>query len=66
MERRLGSGTRCPACGAGELISISMTLNGAELAFTACHECEAKWWWRDGESVPLQVVLESVTPGRSR
>jgi hypothetical protein len=37
-----------------------MTVSGAELQFSTCHECEAKWWVRDGESVPLSSVLGTV------
>lgn len=50
----------CPECQQGDLISISMTVSGADLSFTTCHMCEAKWWYRDGESVPLQSVIGSV------
>ena len=39
----------CPTCRSGDLISISMTVAGRELAFTTCHLCEAKWWYSDGE-----------------
>ena len=53
------SGT-CPVCHQGELISISMTVSENDLAFTTCHMCEAKWWYRDGESVPLRSVIGSV------
>jgi formate dehydrogenase maturation protein FdhE len=52
----------CPSCGSGDLISISMTVAGRELAFTTCHLCEAKWWHRDGEEVPLQSVIGLVVP----
>jgi DNA polymerase III alpha subunit (gram-positive type) len=53
------SGT-CPVCQQGDLISISMTVSESDLSFTTCHLCEAKWWHRDGETVPLQSVLGSV------
>ena len=52
----------CPSCGSGDLISISMTVAGRELAFTTCHLCEAKWWHRDGEEVPLRSVIGLVVP----
>ena len=39
----------CPSCRSGDLISITMTVAGRELAFSTCHLCEAKWWYRDGE-----------------
>ncbi|GBC86313.1 hypothetical protein HRbin12_00300 [bacterium HR12] len=50
----------CPVCQQGDLISISMSVSGSELTFTTCHLCEAKWWYRDGEPVPLQSVIGSV------
>jgi DNA polymerase III alpha subunit (gram-positive type) len=50
----------CPVCQQGDLITISMTVSGSDLAFTTCHMCEAKWWYRDGEAVPLQSVIGSV------
>ncbi len=50
----------CPVCNQGDLITISMTVSGSDLAFTTCHMCEAKWWYRDGEPVPLQSVIGSV------
>jgi len=50
----------CPACRQGELISISMIVSGSDLSFTTCHLCEAKWWYQDGDSVPLQNVIGSV------
>ena len=54
----------CPVCNSGDLISISMTVGGSELAFTTCHMCEAKWWFRDGEAIPLQSVIGMVvSPG---
>ena len=51
----------CPECGAGDLITISMTAGGNELSFTTCHLCEAKWWFKDGELVPLASVIGVVT-----
>lgn len=50
----------CPECEQGDLISISMTVSGSDLSFTTCHLCEAKWWYRDGDAVPLQSVIGSV------
>ena len=50
----------CPVCHQGDLISISMSVGGNDLSFTTCHMCEAKWWYRDGESVPLRSVIGSV------
>jgi DNA polymerase III alpha subunit (gram-positive type) len=50
----------CPVCNHGDLITISMSVSGSDLSFTTCHMCEAKWWYRDGEAVPLQSVIGSV------
>jgi DNA polymerase III alpha subunit (gram-positive type) len=50
----------CPNCKAGDLIKISMTVGGRDLAFATCHHCEAKWWFRDGEEVPLDSVIGLV------
>ncbi len=50
----------CPLCQTGDLITISMTVSGSDLSFTTCHMCEAKWWYRDGETVPLQSVIGLV------
>ena len=40
--------------------NIRMTVAGRELAFSTCHLCEAKWWYRDGKVVPLQSVIGLV------
>ena len=50
----------CPNCNSGDLITITMAVSGRDLAFTTCHLCEAKWWYRDGEEVPLQSVIGLV------
>ena len=52
--------SNCPSCRASELITIAMTVGGAELAFSTCHECETKWWLKDGEVVPLTSVIGVV------
>lgn len=53
------SGT-CPTCRDGDLITISMSVGERDLTFTTCHNCEAKWWQRDGEAVPLASVIDAV------
>jgi hypothetical protein len=45
---------------AGDLIHISMNVGGRELSFATCHRCEAKWWFQEGERVPLDSVLGLV------
>ena len=53
------SGT-CPTCRQGDLIAISMTVGDRDLSFSTCHLCEAKWWFQDGEHVPLTSVIDLV------
>ena len=50
----------CPVCNTGDLITTTMAVNGSDLAFTTCHMCEAKWWYRNGEAVPLKSVIGLV------
>ena len=50
----------CPSCRQGDLITISMSVSERDLTFATCHLCEAKWWLRDGEEVPLTSVLDVV------
>ena len=50
----------CPNCRQGDLITISMAVSERDLTFTTCHMCEAKWWFRDGEMVPLSSVIDVV------
>jgi hypothetical protein len=50
----------CPNCRQGDLIAISMNVSERDLTFSTCHLCEAKWWYRDGELVPLSSVLDLV------
>jgi DNA polymerase III alpha subunit (gram-positive type) len=52
---------RCPECEAGDLVTISMTAGGNDLSFTTCNMCEAKWWYKDGELVPLASVIGVVS-----
>jgi hypothetical protein len=54
----------CPVCHQGDLISITMNVSGSDLGFTTCHMCEAKWWYRDGEAVPLRSVIGNVLSQR--
>ena len=50
----------CPACRSGDLITIEMNVAGSDLSFSTCHECEAKWWHKNGEKVELTNVLGVV------
>ena len=50
----------CPECNIGDLVTISMASGGNDLSFTTCNMCEAKWWYQDGELVPLASVIGVV------
>jgi DNA polymerase III alpha subunit (gram-positive type) len=54
------SSMSCPACKSGDLITIAMAAGDNDLAFTTCHMCEAKWWYKDGHLVPLASVIGVV------
>jgi hypothetical protein len=54
----------CPICQQGDLISISMNVGETDLSFTTCHMCEAKWWYRDGDPIPLHGVIGTVLTRR--
>jgi len=60
MESNSGN---CPSCTKGDLITIMIGVSGRDLSFTTCHFCEAKWWYRDGELVPLTSILDLVAAG---
>jgi DNA polymerase III alpha subunit (gram-positive type) len=53
-------GYRCNTCGSSDLITVTMTVDGQAVSFTACHDCQTKWWFRDGERVALESVLDLV------
>jgi hypothetical protein len=38
-----------------------MAAEDRDLSFTTCHMCEAKWWYQDGELVPLASVIDLVS-----
>jgi hypothetical protein len=50
----------CPNCRQGDLITISMAVGGRDVLFSTCHLCESKWWFREGELVPLASVIDLV------
>ena len=62
MSRRRGTPVaplQCSTCGANNVIQIELTLpDGTEVNFCSCHQCEERWWDRDGEPLELDVVLE--------
>ena len=51
---------KCNACGSNDLMTVIMTVDGQVVSFTACHNCETKWWFRDGRRITLDSVLDIV------
>ena len=48
-------------CGQSSVIQIEMTLpDGSDVVFNSCHVCEAKWWDREGDSVPVDGIIDLV------
>jgi len=58
--RRVMEEHTCNTCGSNDLVTISITVDGQDLSFTACHNCQTKWWLRDGQRVALESVLDLV------
>ena len=53
----------CIACGSNDVVEIEMTLaDGTAIEFRSCHDCENRWWDRDGEPVELAAVLKKAAP----
>ena len=51
---------KCSTCGSNDLITVTMMVDGQTVSFTACHNCQTKWWFRDGQRVALESVLNLV------
>lgn len=59
---------QCPRCGSRNVININLTMEtGEPVSFYSCHECDKRWWDKDGEPIGLPNVLELAkrTPKRS-
>jgi uncharacterized protein (DUF983 family) len=57
---RMSENGQCPSCRQGDLITISLSVSERDLTFTTCHMCESKWWFQQGELVPLSSVIDLV------
>ena len=60
-----GRGLICPRCGSKDVININLALeHGDRVAFYSCHQCDKRWWHKDGEPVDLPAVLEMAKRDR--
>ena len=49
----------CTVCGGDTVIQIELTLpDGTEVEFCSCHQCESRWWNREGEPLELDAVID--------
>lgn len=56
----------CSSCGSSTVIQIDLMLpDGTQVDFYSCHDCENRWWDREGEPMPLPDVLELARKTRS-
>lgn len=56
----------CPQCSKPDVIEIEHVLpDGTQVLFFACHNCEERWWNRDGEDIDISQVLEIVRQHRA-
>ena len=51
----------CPRCQQSDVLEIEHVLpESVEVRFFFCHNCEEKWWNRDGDDIDVSLVLELV------
>lgn len=56
----------CPQCSQPDVLEIQHVLpDETEVRFFSCHNCEEKWWNREGEDIDISTVLEIVRQTRS-
>ena len=60
MMRSPMEATRCPDCGADNLITITMRLGDGAIRFRTCSPCEARWWEKDGSQITRETALQGV------
>jgi DNA-directed RNA polymerase subunit M/transcription elongation factor TFIIS len=59
--KKTEEGLSCTSCGESSVIQIEMKLpDGSEVVFYSCHVCEARWWDKEGESVPVDGIIDLV------
>lgn len=55
----------CPRCSQDDVLEIEHALpDGTEVVFFWCHNCEEKWWNREGVDIDVTQVLEIVRQSR--
>jgi hypothetical protein len=52
-----GGPMQCPQCKGEDCVQIEINLQEETVQFSACRQCEAKWWEHDGGTIDLSEVL---------
>lgn len=56
----------CPQCLQTDVLEIDHVLgDDIEVRFFWCHNCEEKWWNRDGKDIDIVQVLEIARQSRA-
>lgn len=56
----------CPRCSQDDVLEIEHVLpDGTDVVFFWCHNCEEKWWNKEGVDIDVTQVLEMVRQARS-
>ena len=62
MTKASTNSLTCTSCGQTSVIEIEMKLpDGTEVVFCSCHVCEARWWDKEGESIPVEAIIDLVS-----
>jgi hypothetical protein len=62
VRKATPEGLVCTSCGQQSVITIDMTLpDGSQVIFNSCHVCEAKWWDKEGEPIPVDGIIDLVS-----
>ena len=55
----------CPSCSQNNVLEIEHVLPDAtQVVFFWCHNCEEKWWNKEGVDIDVTQVLEIVRQSR--
>lgn len=61
----MSSSMKCPRCSKNNVLEIEHELpDGTEVLFFWCHNCEEKWWNKEGVDIDVTQVLEIVRQSR--
>ena len=56
----------CPTCEQSDVLEIEHVLpEDVEVRFFFCHNCEEKWWNRDGDDIDVSQILELVRQSKT-